>query len=145
VALSPDGRTLAVGGWMGPVRIVDVRTGELVRELDPGGAGAFTLDFSRDGRVLAVGGWQSLAWLRDVTTGVQVGPTFTAGNDRAWVDLSPDGRGLVLTHADGRGAVYDVDPESWMQRACTLANRTLTSQEWEEFLPGRPYEPACAT
>ena len=23
--------------------------------------------------------------------------------------------------------------------------RTLTREEWEEFLPGRPYEPACAT
>jgi hypothetical protein len=51
----------------------------------------------------------------------------------------------LLTHADGRGAVYDIDPESWKQRACRLANRTLTPEEWEEFLPGRPYEPACAT
>jgi hypothetical protein len=49
----------------------------------------------------------------------------------------------LLTHADGRGAVYDVDPELWEQRACAIANRTLTREEWEEFLPGRPYEPAC--
>ena len=27
--------------------------------------------------------------------------------------------------------------------ACDLANRTLTHEEWEEVLPGRPYEPAC--
>jgi WD40 repeat protein/DNA-binding SARP family transcriptional activator len=145
VALSADGRTLAVGGWVGPVRIIDVRSGELVRELDPGTAGAFTLDLSPDGRVLAVGGWQPLAGLWDVPTGVRIGPAFTAGNERAWVDLSPDGRWLLLTHADGHGALYDVDPESWTQRACALANRTLTPEEWEEFLPGRPYEPACAT
>jgi hypothetical protein len=36
------------------------------------------------------------------------------------------------------------DPESWKLRACTLANRTLTPEEWEKFLPGLPYEPACA-
>jgi len=24
-------------------------------------------------------------------------------------------------------------------------HRTLTGEEWEEFLPGRPYEPACTT
>src|SRR5262249_56438412 len=31
------------------------------------------------------------------------------------------------------------------RRACTVANRVLTRQEWEEFLPGRAYEPACTT
>ena len=61
------------------------------------------------------------------------------------IDLSPDGRHLLETHGNGQGAVWDVDPESWERRACDLANRTLTREEWEEFLPGRPYEPACAT
>jgi hypothetical protein len=41
--------------------------------------------------------------------------------------------------------LYDVDPMSWEQHACAIANRTLTSEEWEKFLPGRPYDPACAT
>jgi hypothetical protein len=77
--------------------------------------------------------------------GAQIGPTLTAGDGRAEIDLSPDGGSLLLTHADGRGAVYDVDPERWEQRACEIANRTLTPEEWEEYLPGRPYEPACAT
>ena len=143
-ALSPDGRTLAVGGWLSaPIRIVEVPTGELVRQFDPGGGGAFAFDFSPDGRVLAVGGWEPVASLWDVAAGAQIGPTFSAGNGRAMVDLSPDGHQLLLTHADGHGAIYDVDPESWARRACALANRTLTQEEWEEFLPGRPYEPAC--
>ena len=68
-----------------------------------------------------------------------------AGSRRADIDFSPDGRELLMTAADGRGAIWDVDPMSWAQRACRLANRTLTPEEWEEFLPGRPYEPACAT
>ena len=49
-----------------------------------------------------------------------------------------------MTSGDGQGAVWDFDPESWKQRACAIANRTLTREEWEQFLPGRPYEPACA-
>jgi len=48
-----------------------------------------------------------------------------------------------MTHGNGQGAVWDIDPESWKQRACALANRTLTPAEWAEFLPGRFYEPAC--
>jgi hypothetical protein len=48
-----------------------------------------------------------------------------------------------MTHGDGKGAVWNVDATSWSARACTLANRTLTVEEWQEFLPGRAYDPAC--
>jgi hypothetical protein len=60
-------------------------------------------------------------------------------------DLSPDGKRLLMTLQDGRGLVWDVDPASWARRACAIANRTLTQDEWEEFLKGRRYEPACKT
>jgi WD40 repeat protein/tRNA A-37 threonylcarbamoyl transferase component Bud32 len=145
VAFSPDGRMLATAGLDPLARLWDVHTGKLIRELEQGGSGVLTLEFSPDGRVLAVSGFEPVASLWDVATGIQIGPSLTAGNRRAQVDLSPDGRSLLLTHGNGHGALWDVDPESWAQRACTLANRTLTRKEWEEFLPGRPYEPACTT
>jgi hypothetical protein len=69
---------------------------------------------------------------------------LTPGSRSSELDLSPDGRRLLITSADGRGAVWDVDPQSWARRACALAHRTLTREEWDRFLPGRPYEPACA-
>ena len=123
----------------------DVGSGDLIRDLDQGSAGAMTLDFSADGTMLAVSGFEGGAALWDVATGTQIGPRLKAGERRAMIDLSGDGRHLLLTHGDGHGAVYDVDPASWARRACTLANRTLTPEEWEEFLPGRAYEPACGT
>ena len=143
VALSRDGRTLAVGGTHSVVRLVDVRTGKLLHELDTGGAGAFSLEFGPDGRTLAVSGFEAEVSLWDVATGTQIGPRLTAGSRRTLLDLSPDGRRLLMTLSNGEGAVWDIDPESWKQRACAIANRTLTREEWEEFLPGRPYEPAC--
>jgi WD40 repeat protein len=145
VALSPDGRMLAVGGFGRVVRLWDVRTRKLVRVLDQGGYGAFTLEFSPDGRTLAVSGFEPVASLWDVATGTQIGPQLSAGDRRTMIDLSPDGRQLLETHGNGQGAVWDIDPESWKRRACDLADRTLTRKEWDEFLPGRPYEPACAT
>jgi WD40 repeat protein len=144
IAFSPDGRALATGALDDPlVRVWDVRTGSLTGEFDQGTAGALTLDFSLDGRVLAVSGFEPVASLWDVATGTQIGPPLAAGSRRAEIDLSPDGRRLLLTHSDGRGALWDVDPRSWAQRACDIANRRLTLAEWEEFLPGRRYEPAC--
>jgi WD40 repeat protein len=145
VALSPDGHLLAVGGFGRIVRIWNVRTGRLIHELDQGGNGAFTLEFSPDGRTLAISGFEPAASLWDVASGTQIGPTLNAGDRRTMIDLSADGRQMLEVHGNGQGAVWDVDPESWKHRACVLANLTLTREEWEEFLPGRPYEPACAS
>ena len=144
VALSPEGHFLAVGGFGRVVRIWDVRSRKLVHELDQGGNGALTLEFSPDGRTLAISGFEPAASLWEVATGTQIGPQLTAGDRRTMIDLSTDGRQMLEVHGNGQGAVWDVDPESWKRRACELANRTLTREEWEEFLPGRPYEPACA-
>jgi WD40 repeat protein/tRNA A-37 threonylcarbamoyl transferase component Bud32 len=143
VALSPDGQLVAVGGFGRFVRIWEVRTGKLVDELDQGGNGAFTLEFTPDGRTLAISGFEPAASLWDVATGTQIGPQLSAGDRRTMIDVSSDGRLLLETHGNGKGAVWDVDPESWERRACDLANRALTRAEWEELLPGRPYEPAC--
>jgi WD40 repeat protein len=145
VALSPDGHFVAVGGFGRVVRVWDVRTRKLLHELDQGGNGAFTLEFSPDGRTLAISGFEPVASLWDVATGAQIGPQLTAGDRRTMIDLSSDGRQMLEVHGNGQGAVWDVDPESWKRRACDLANRTLTREEWEEFLPGRLYEPACTT
>jgi hypothetical protein len=61
------------------------------------------------------------------------------------MDLSSDGGRLLMTADNGQGVVWDVDQRSWARRACEIANRTLTREEWERFLPGRPFEPACRT
>lgn len=143
LAFSPDGRLLAIAGDDLLVHIWDVRTRRFVRELEQDVGGVQALDFSSDGRMLAISGKPG-ASLWDIATGTQVG-RFSGGSRRAMLDLSPDGQRLLMTNANGQGAVWDIDPDVWAARACTLANRTLTPEEWAEFVPGRPYEPACAT
>ena len=143
LAFSPDGRTLATAGDDPLVRLLDVRTGKLVRELEQNVGGVLRLEFSSDGRTLAIAGRPDAA-LWDVATGTELG-RFSGGSRRAMLDLSPDGRQLLVTGGNGQGAIWSIDPETWAQRACALANRRLTRTEWEEFLPDRPYAPACTS
>jgi len=146
IAFSPDGRLLAASGLDSLVHLWDVRTGKLLRELEQNvGNAVHALAFTPDSSTIAISGSDGFASLWDVATGAKIGPRLGVGSREAKLDLSSDGSRLLMTNGDGKGAVWDVDPELWAQRACTLANRTLTRDEWEEFLAGRPYEPACAT
>jgi WD40 repeat protein len=144
IAFSPDGRLLATGGEDPFVHLWDVRTGKLVRDFEKNVLTASALEFTPDGKTLAMSGGEPYVSLWDVATGAEIGTRLTAGAREALLDVSPDGRQLLMTLSNGEGAVWDIDPESWKRRACAIANRTLTEEEWEQFLPGRPYEPACA-
>jgi WD40 repeat protein len=143
IAFGPDGRMLATAGDEPLVHIWDAKSGKLIREFDQNVGGVATLAFSSDGKTLAISGLDPVTSLWDVASGTQIGPKLPTGSRKTMLDQSPDGRHLLTTAANGQGVVWDINPESWKQRACDLANRTLTREEWDEFLPGRPYKPAC--
>jgi hypothetical protein len=59
-------------------------------------------------------------------------PSFTA-----------DGAHLLAAYETGDAYLWDIRTESLVRQACRVAGRRLTRAEWNEFLPGRPYDPAC--
>jgi WD40 repeat protein/class 3 adenylate cyclase/tRNA A-37 threonylcarbamoyl transferase component Bud32 len=141
VAFSPDGRHLTTAAGQ-HVHLWDVRTGKLVREIEQSvGLELSTLEFSPDGEILAGAGTEPFVPLWDVDSGDPIGTRLAAGSGQAMLDFASDGRRLLMTLGNGKGVVWNI---VGAQRACALANRTLTREEWETFLPGRPYEPACA-
>jgi hypothetical protein len=52
---------------------------------------------------------------------------------------------LAAVYDTGQAYLWDIRPSSWLRRACVLAGRPLTRQEWTDVLPGREYHPACTT
>ena len=55
----------------------------------------------------------------------------------------PDSSGVLLTGVDGRTWTVSTTPASWVARACALAGRDLTREEWEQYFPTRAYRRTC--
>ncbi len=39
--------------------------------------------------------------------------------------------------------LWDVDPHSWLARACRIVGRNFTRQEWDTYFPDEPYRKTC--
>jgi WD40 repeat protein len=144
VAFSPDGSLLAAGGSSDKqATLWDVATHKLVGRLAHPSVLA-GLAFDPSGKTLAtVVGTDGSVRLWDVASRRQIGLALPGPPNYSTVGFDPSGNQLVILYDDGTGLVWDVDPDHWKQRACSVASRSLTREEWEERLPQRAYQPAC--
>jgi WD40 repeat protein/DNA-binding SARP family transcriptional activator len=147
-AISTDARTLMTGGQTGIVRLWDLSAGAPLGAPLAGLSGfADTVDLAPDGRTAVGADAAGNVLLWDVPTRSKIGDAFpgpVAGRTAA-ASFTPDGRSVVVVSDTGAGWVWDVDPSDWLQRACAVAGRNFTPQEWQEFLPDRPYQATCGS
>lgn len=100
-------------------------------------------DLSPDGTQLATLEADQLV-LHDGRDGSRVATIDLPGPlPQARLTYLPDSSGVLLTGLDGRTWTLPTRPESWVARACELAGRDLTREEWEQYFPGRSYRPTC--
>jgi WD40 repeat protein len=118
----------------------------LSRRLAGHTAEVFSLSTSPDGRTLATGSFDGTIRLFDVDTQQPLGaPLRAVPNRLVEPSFTPDGAFLFAITDTGHAYRWDVRPSSWARYACAVAGRTLTRTEWNDALPERNYEPACAT
>ena len=143
---SGDGRLLITAGQSSSVRVFRTATGEPVGPSLAGLIGsADTADLSPDGRTVVGADSAGAALLWDIATGTVLGeplPGPTPGSTLA-ASFTPDGRRVIVMSDSGSGWVWDVDPADWATRACAVAGRSLSTEEWHDFLPDRPYRATC--
>ena len=152
LAYSPDGRTLAIAATPVPrsarssVLMLDPDT-HRVRASSELPSIADRLVFLHDGAMFATvtdsdGRAELSLW--DSKSLTRIGEPLDGPGawNGAGMDAAPGGRRVAVGTSEGAVA-WDVDPNTWAQRACAIAGRTLTRSEWKRYLPGRPYHPAC--
>ncbi|MFF5858558.1 hypothetical protein ACFY8B_23500 [Streptomyces sp. NPDC012751] len=154
LALSDDGRYVAVGDGSGRVILLDGtltrRRGEI--------SGLFTshrqdsaepvtaLAFSADGTTLAVGGLDGTVRLWDVGSNQALGTTLPAPADQV-LSLVFRGGGaggsLYVANQNVPSRAYPVAPASVAAAVCARAGGGLSRAAWADFLAEVPYRRVC--
>jgi WD40 repeat protein len=146
--LSTDAGTLITGGQTGIVRLWGLLGGTPLGAPLTGLTGfADTVDLAPDGSTAVGADTAGNVLLWDVPTRSTIGDPFPGpvAERNAAAMFTPDGKNVVVVSDTGAGWIWDVDQSDWLVRACQVAGRSFTPQEWQEFLPDRPYHATCGS
>lgn len=150
LAFSPDGKVLASSSHAsdrGPNIIFwDIATRQQLGLPLQGhtGGNRLTVAFSPDGRTLASAREHGSVILWDVENRRQIGlPLKSDSEGTAHIAFSSDGESLIAASVSKSVTVWDVGTDSWLRRACRIANRNLSQDEWRHYMGDVPYEKTC--
>jgi WD40 repeat protein/tetratricopeptide (TPR) repeat protein len=134
VALSPDGKTLALASRGGNVHLWDVATGKLLQKLKGHSSAVSAVAFSPDGRTLASGGNDQTVRLWNVPTGRELMQLDAASVELGSVvtlAFSPDGQHLLA--GGRRTAFWSAAPIVWNDPDRAAAKLRLLLQSDADF------------
>jgi hypothetical protein len=125
----------------GTVLLYDVRTGrQKGKPLSAAEGGLKYVTFTPDGKTLATaykGGSDGVPpglILWDVATRERFGPPLRlADGEPDSVEYRADGKVLAIGHSRGV-SLFDMDVNSWIEKAQRIANRNFTRDEWDRSL-----------
>jgi DNA-binding SARP family transcriptional activator len=139
-AFSPDGRqVVTIGGdraW-----VWNTASGDLSDILEGHTDTVSSLAFRSNGDLVTAGrdgaviSWHMGDWSAGFRESERKGKEL---------GMPRDERTLLVDVPDGTIVAIGADPSVWLDRACAIAGRGLTEDEWQELFAGRPYDPACA-
>jgi WD40 repeat protein len=151
VAISPDGRTVAVDSGdngQGHITVLDSTSGRRERSVAVASIGE--IGYLNGGRWLVATGLTPVpgAQLYDLQTLQAIGIPFPiksvlgVGPLPGGLATDPAGRMFAEPENDAP-LLWQASPAQWEKLACRIAGRNLTRAEWHQYLPTLPYERVC--
>ncbi|MBP2327712.1 WD40 repeat protein/serine/threonine protein kinase [Kibdelosporangium banguiense] len=132
VAFQPKGKLLATAGGHGTVRLWDVTTGDMVKQLQGAAGKSYHTEFSPDGAKIVAVGDDGLVIVWNTVTGAEEARFSRPGTEFTQAAYSPDGKTIAVagkTPADARDNV-DRDEVMFLQATdLSVANRRPTREE----------------
>ena len=120
VCFSPDGKTIASGGFDGAITLWDAESGKELRKIKGRLVNVLCLEFSPNSKRLACGSINSAIW--DPATGKQLVPLVDYRNPVASITFSPDGKRLVTGGWDKTVRIWDAGTGVQLLLLETLGN-----------------------
>ncbi|HKB38866.1 MAG TPA: c-type cytochrome domain-containing protein, partial [Gemmataceae bacterium] len=109
LAFRPDGKVLATAGYDRLIKLWDLETGKLLRDLKDHSDAVYGVAFSPDGKLLASGSADRTVKVWDVATGTRL---YSLGEATDWVYAvawAPDGKHVAAGGVDKSIRVWEVD------------------------------------
>ena len=146
LAFAPNG-TLATGSFAGIVQLWNTATGQAIgHPLHADSLPIASIAFDPSGaRFVTTGGSDGTAKLWFTSTLQQEGATLQGDSPTSWGNaaFSSGGRKLIVTYDNGQALEWPVTPAAWAQRACAVAGRNLSREEWARFVTDYSYASVC--
>jgi WD40 repeat protein/DNA-binding SARP family transcriptional activator len=144
ISISADGTHMATASLDGSLLLWDPRSRSVTGAPLLGSSGVFRrVGFSPDGRSLAATSDNGTVSIWDLDSRRQIGRPLPGHTDAALgVTFAEGGNTLVTSSWDGSLIFWDLRPSSWAAKACALAGRNLTADEWNQFVGG-DYRRTC--
>jgi DNA-binding SARP family transcriptional activator/WD40 repeat protein len=148
VALSPDGKTIAVDSGdtsNGHVTLYDAGDGKRRQSVSLQSFGGIEYLHHGEWLVVSTGDTEPAAQLYDAATLDPIGVPFSYPATGSFGDpIAVNRAGTMFSEAEyGAPLLWDVNPTDWLTIACRIAGRNLTHAEWHQYLPSRPYQLTC--
>jgi WD40 repeat protein len=145
VGFSPNGKIVASASEDSTIRLWDSGNGRLIREFIGHTDWVNDTVFSPDGKTLASASRDKTIRLWDISTGQQIGDPLTNSLGAMYsVDFNPSGSILASGGSNGVVYLWDMRLDAWRARACRIANRNLSLEEWKQYIgESTSYEKVC--
>jgi WD40 repeat protein len=144
LSFTPDGKLLATSTQKHSVTIWNPESGQPLPPLLYGHTQAVSsVAFRHDGKLLASGSADDDIRLWDADTHELVGTLAAQQTAVNGIVFAPDKGTLASVGEDNSIIFWNLDFDSWTSRACQIANRNLTLEEWNTYLGTSRYRKTC--